>query len=290
MVTKKNLTLLLFLLTFFFGCNDDVHVLKENEEMNTLEDHINPQDVKRKNYSSARVNVSGGSLTFIVDSPVDNAGNVIVRPSGTTQINFRVIIARNSTTSNVHLQFQIRNSIQSVFWTSAVIRTLDFSNNQLEKTITGSFNVRATGINYGLCLFIRDFIGAQDSTGDCKTMILGIPDLIIANRSVSNASVARGQLVTVSATAKNQGTDLIYGTFIGYYLSTDATFGNDVYIGDNEIATLNPGESITKSEQVLIPSSISPGNYYILFFVDYQYQVSESSENNNFAAIPISIL
>jgi hypothetical protein len=32
--------------------------------------------------------------------------------------------------------------------------------------------ITAAGVNYGICLFVRDFLGAQDSTGDCKNLII----------------------------------------------------------------------------------------------------------------------
>jgi len=291
MSKKKLFFLSFFLIAIVVGCQDDEVVSKKKEPDIILEDHSNSSEkIKtRDRGASARVNITGGHLTFIVDSPVDASGNVLVNSSGTTQVNFRVIVTRNSVSDNVHLQFQVRNSRQTTFWTSSVIRTLDFPNNQLVKTISGSLNITSGAVNFGLCLFVRDFIVSQDSTGDCKNTIIGKPDLIITNKSVSNSTVTRGQSVTVSATVKNQGTD-IYGTFVGYYLSTNTSFGGDTYIGDSEVTTLRFGESITKTEEVWIPSTATPGTYYIIFFVDYQYQVNESNESNNFVYLPITVL
>ena len=172
----KHVIMFLFF-AMFFACNQDEPTVNNGNPDTSIEDEELFESSKSKDKgSSYRVNVTGGSVTLIIDSPVDGSGNVIINSSGSTTVGFRVVISRTSATSDIHLQFQIRNTNLTNFYTSGIIRTLDFAPSQLDKTISGSFNVTAAGVaqgNYDLCLFIRDFIVVQDTTGDCKNTVIG---------------------------------------------------------------------------------------------------------------------
>src|SRR5688500_4288618 len=134
----------------FFACNQDEPTVNNGNPATSIEDEELFESSKSKDKgSSYRVNVTGGSVTLIIDSPVDGSGNVIINSSGSTTVGFRVVISRTSATSDIHLQFQIRNTNLTNFYTSGIIRTLDFAPSQLDKTISGSFNVTAAGVAQG---------------------------------------------------------------------------------------------------------------------------------------------
>jgi subtilase family serine protease len=77
---------------------------------------------------------------------------------------------------------------------------------------------------------------------------------------------------------------------VGYYLSNDNSFSlNDTYLGDDYVQSLTANNTSNESEPIAIPSSTTPGNYYILYYADYQNSIAESNENNNVASVQITV-
>lgn len=99
-------------------------------------------------------------------------------------------------------------------------------------------------------------------------------------------SAARGSYVTIEFTFSNLSTSS--KTFdIGFYLSTDSLIRPyDTLIGMNYNASGTACATGTFSRSLQIPSSISPGTYYLGFIVDESFEHSENNESNNFQAMP----
>jgi len=129
------------------------------------------------------------------------------------------------------------------------------------------------------------------------------PDLVIASGTpaVSPNSARPGGQVTFPAggwTLQNAGTasaNAVDGAFThGYYLSTDdnAIEATDTFLGS--VTTTGPlaaGASQAFPEATLtIPADVPPGTYVIGILVDSDGEVSESSETNNTASVPITVL
>ncbi|MGD9214707.1 MAG: BACON domain-containing carbohydrate-binding protein [Desulfobacteraceae bacterium] len=122
----------------------------------------------------------------------------------------------------------------------------------------------------------------------------GRPDLLITSGTpaVSSSNVYRGGNVTLSSwTVSNQGASAS-GTFTnGYYLSENATISTaDTRLTDNINSSLSSGASFTWGAVTLvIPTSISPGTYYIGILVDRTNAVTESNEGNNDVSRQITV-
>lgn len=102
----------------------------------------------------------------------------------------------------------------------------------------------------------------------------------------SPSSAPRGSNVTIELTFYNQSTSR--KTFnIGFYLSTNSFISTgDTLLGTNSGAWATPGASVTFSRTLRIPRSISPGQYWLGFIVDYDSGHRESNESNNYMEMP----
>jgi subtilase family serine protease len=121
-----------------------------------------------------------------------------------------------------------------------------------------------------------------------------LPDLTITtgNPTVTPPTAAPGGTVSLSAwTIKNQG-NADSGSFDnGFYLSTDSVItASDTYLDGNSNSNLAPGGQYNWGGPTLtIPSGTPLGNYYIGILVDRTNEVSESDEDNNYVASPITV-
>lgn len=108
------------------------------------------------------------------------------------------------------------------------------------------------------------------------------PDLTVENTIVTGQTVITGTELTVSCTVKNIWVGSASSSNLGYFLSTNTTYDNsDIYLTDDYVTSLDVQETSNESETIAIPADIETGNYYLLFYADYQESVSEIDENNN---------
>ena len=70
---------------------------------------------------------------------------------------------------------------------------------------------------------------------------------------------------------------------LGYYLSVDKNITtNDIFIGEDHVVALAPGQFSTESENIdLTGLHVPAGTYYVGYIIDYKYQVHESDEGDN---------
>ncbi len=95
------------------------------------------------------------------------------------------------------------------------------------------------------------------------------------------SSGRRGTNVTISNTARNQGSGSAAGSYVGLYLSTDATITTgDIFLGSRYVS-LGAGVSSAASTTVTIPASVPLGTYYIGAIADYTGVAPETNETNN---------
>lgn len=111
----------------------------------------------------------------------------------------------------------------------------------------------------------------------------GQPDLIVAAISWTPATPIKNQLVTFSATIKNQGTAATpAGVIHGVGFSVD---GTQVSWADLYVSSLAPGASVTVTANGGPAGSstwkATLGTHTILAFVDDVNRIAESNENNN---------
>lgn len=106
----------------------------------------------------------------------------------------------------------------------------------------------------------------------------------------SPAYAARGSTANIEFSFANQGT-ATESFNIGFYLSgNDYISTGDTLLGTNYGAWGTPGFMGTFSRGVYIPAWITPGTYWIGFFVDNNNALAESVEGNNYMEMPRSIV
>ncbi|HUJ79442.1 MAG TPA: CARDB domain-containing protein, partial [Nitrospiria bacterium] len=120
----------------------------------------------------------------------------------------------------------------------------------------------------------------------CSTVTVspGSADLIISAASTTATAAAPGGKVTLSNSAKNQGVTSAGSFIVAFHLSTNATYGDgdDVALtATRTVASLGAGGTSTASTSLVIPSTTTPGNYYICVLADRDNTVSETNETNN---------
>jgi hypothetical protein len=118
-----------------------------------------------------------------------------------------------------------------------------------------------------------------------NTLITGgsKPDLVVLSLSGPSTGTI-GSTIDVTSQAANTGSADATSSFrMGFYLSTNST----ITTSDTLIQTCNfptglpAGYGGTCQGPMPIPSSMSPGTYYLGAFVDDQAQISETSDSNN---------
>jgi hypothetical protein len=119
-------------------------------------------------------------------------------------------------------------------------------------------------------------------------------DIYIVDTSLSTFTALAGEEIRAFSSQCYSGTQTVsnLGAYpkLGYYLSTNSTWGSsDIYLDYDSSSIGSDDLCDGESEYLTIPSNTPAGNYYILFVADYDNQVSESDENNNVVAEPISI-
>ncbi|MEL7250563.1 MAG: CARDB domain-containing protein [Bacteroidota bacterium] len=117
-----------------------------------------------------------------------------------------------------------------------------------------------------------------------------LPDFVIETPSVNPSEVDAGSSFNISYRLRNIGTGYGGYTFTGCFLSTDATHSpNDVFLAGNFANGLLPGSASAVISSLTIPNGTSPGEYYIILQADYYDWREELNENNNYAAVRITV-
>jgi subtilisin family serine protease/subtilase family serine protease len=117
--------------------------------------------------------------------------------------------------------------------------------------------------------------------------VLGDVDLVISNVSSAVTSIpAINGTISVNTTVTNQGNGFATtNSTAGIYLSTDAVITTaDTPIGYVTVGALVAGGSSTATTNVVLPSGMTPGTYYLGAIADFNNLQVESVETNNVLA------
>lgn len=110
------------------------------------------------------------------------------------------------------------------------------------------------------------------------------PDIVISSVT-GPTSGSNGNIITITDTVTNQGQGPASKFYEGIYLSTDATITtSDLLLSGRWINSMAPGETSTASTTATLPTTLTPGTYYIGAITDLYNRVIESSETNNVLA------
>ncbi|MFN6461342.1 MAG: CARDB domain-containing protein [Nostoc sp. DedVER02] len=115
------------------------------------------------------------------------------------------------------------------------------------------------------------------------------PDLIARTVSAPS-SAAAGSTIQLSYQIENQGNASAGYSYTKFYLSKDLNLGSeDIFLGDDYVASLPFGYYSPESTTLTISNSVAAGSYYLVYQADGYNYVAESNENNNAVADVINI-
>ncbi len=131
-------------------------------------------------------------------------------------------------------------------------------------------------------------------TYNVSTNTSPLPDLVVVNHEATPTEVVPGadDALSLSCRVLNQGASPAWATSqVGYYLSEDTSFdASDIFLSSNGFGGLGVNNYHDCTESITIPLGTPAGTYYILFFVDDAFEVTESNENNNVVYKQIIVL
>jgi subtilase family serine protease len=116
------------------------------------------------------------------------------------------------------------------------------------------------------------------------------PDLSINTNYYGTPEFVQGETSPISYYVNNTGTCTAGATHTGFYLSFDSILdATDILIENDLSDHTPPGNSVYNIANLFIPSSISPGNYYLILQADNTGILNETDETNNSAFRPVKI-
>lgn len=131
---------------------------------------------------------------------------------------------------------------------------------------------------------------ANNVTYNVVTVSGSLPDLMVAQATLSAATAAAGSSLTANYVLANQGSGAAAFNSLGFFLSTDATWSSsDILLGSMSASSLGAGATLPGSIPLTIPAATVAGQYYVLFVADHNGNVTEASEANNVAARALTV-
>jgi hypothetical protein len=108
------------------------------------------------------------------------------------------------------------------------------------------------------------------------------PDLIVSMVS-GPINAASGSPISVDVMINNTGTSSALSPLVSVFLSVDTNFADhDIEIGNLSAGFIDVNQSQMVQIQGMIPAGLQGGNYSLVAFVDYDEQIAEKNEDNNF--------
>jgi hypothetical protein len=119
----------------------------------------------------------------------------------------------------------------------------------------------------------------------------GLTDLTLPNDlELGSPSVPAGGTARLDFTIANQGATASGSFTSKIYLSADSTIDSSDVLLAQLTDELAPGEAVTRTQfAVPVPAGAAFGDYFIGVVVDSESGVTESSEVNNMAALPLAV-
>lgn len=110
---------------------------------------------------------------------------------------------------------------------------------------------------------------------------------ITTSSSIDYTEVEAGSPFSIFGSLSNTGAVESPNARINLYASNDSSITNsDVLLGVVNISSIEAGSYSNFQKQILVPSSLSQGTYYVGWIIDPADQIDESSESNNKVLVP----
>ena len=151
-----------------------------------------------------------------------------------------------------------------------ILLITNYSQSQAEITFTQS-----SGTGTLNCDIVEDFM----------------PDLVVQNQFVTPDFLKPGDSASVTCFLANAGPDVANNSYLRYYLSEDNLLNteNDLELGYDTTGSLVAGQTIFKTNTLIIPADYPPGPCYVLIRADADDQLTEINEDNNLGFYAINI-
>lgn len=118
-----------------------------------------------------------------------------------------------------------------------------------------------------------------------------LADLTVQDQMVDPVGIEPGTTTYVSCNVLNQGNTSAPVSMLRYYLSANNTYGSgDIELGADIVESLDTGQVSFQQDTLLIPSGTETGQWFIIFFADADYNLTELDESNNQAYYTINVL
>ncbi|MEP0545591.1 MAG: CARDB domain-containing protein [Rhodothermales bacterium] len=118
----------------------------------------------------------------------------------------------------------------------------------------------------------------------------GGADLVVTSASAEPASADAGAEIEVDYAISNDGDEQAGESSLAFYFSTNQTLSsNDVLAKRTDIDEVDANDSSDDDEELTVPNSLDPGDYFLLVVADDRNDVTESAENNNTFAVPFTV-
>jgi subtilase family serine protease len=130
---------------------------------------------------------------------------------------------------------------------------------------------------------VTESVETNNCRASATAVVIGAPDLVTAAVSNPPSSTRRGTAFDVTDTVRNQGDATAGSSTTRYYLSLDGARDTTdrLMMGNRPVGILNPADVSSGTVRVVIPSSITPGTYFVLACADDAQRVVEGGGANN---------
>jgi len=108
-----------------------------------------------------------------------------------------------------------------------------------------------------------------------------------SNFAFHTSSIQRGGQINITTYVRNVGTASAGSFYVNFYLSTNNIISTgDTLLGSASVASLSPFNWASTAWTGNVPSSVTPGTYYLGYIIDAGNSQSEFVEYNNTRLIP----
>lgn len=167
--------------------------------------------------------------------------------------------------------------------TKKVNQTLTIADNPALKSCCGVVNAlkNSTPTTLNILGNLSGCNSKEDILATCSKPT-AIPDLTLANLTLTQTSVEKGKVLNFKFDLRNIGTANAPSNFsVKSYLSKDNVLSaDDVQDGIINTGNINAGAMVAQVMGALT-ANVAEGKYYVILKVDADNQVAESNENNN---------
>lgn len=117
-------------------------------------------------------------------------------------------------------------------------------------------------------------------------------DLAVNSLDKSLRSFTAGSTYLAKLSVSNYGNSSSYYPKVGFYISSDSLLSSDDKLMTNSTysVTIEEGSSYAAQTTITLPSTLTSGDYYLIYKADYQNLIAELNEDNNISVQKIVII